>query len=49
MISKIVRNFGFSLVLAGVGATASLAGTLDGRWDATLQTGKVTVPFRLDI
>lgn len=30
-------------------SAAAFAGSLDGRWDATLVQGGVTVPFRLDI
>ncbi|MCU1257713.1 MAG: hypothetical protein JWO80_598 [Bryobacterales bacterium] len=46
-----IRKPGLTAALLGLGATIAFAGSypIEGRWDATLETGKATVPFRLDI
>jgi hypothetical protein len=48
---KIIRKSGLAALLFGLAATAAVAGSnpIEGRWDATLETSKATIPFRLDI
>lgn len=40
-----------ALLLTGIGVLAATASpeTFDGRWTATIQNGKTTIPFRLDV
>jgi len=40
---------GFTAVISGLLASAAMAESLEGRWDATLTIDQTVIPFRLDI